>query len=802
MIIISGLTKTYKSKTTQEDVVALDDLTLFLPDKGFIAIYGASGCGKSTLLNVLGGLDLADSGKMIVNGRNTSKFTRKDWDSYRNQEVGFIFQNYYLLPHLNVFDNIAITLEMSKQTKGIKEKVKNALKQVDMDHYEKRYPKQLSGGQQQRVAIARALVSNPSIILADEPTGALDEKSSKSVMKNLKEISKEHLVVMVTHNERMAREYADRMIEISYGKIVQDDLIQPETDDIENMTPMFKVHLPFITSLDWSFRNVMKKKGRSIPIAIASAIGLAAAGIVLSMTSGVNNYVAEAQKAAIKDYPVYVSCYAKQSSESNKETMEEFPNTSDIIIEKSDYYKQEHYISMEDDFMKYINDMPKGNYAHYQTNVSLNYNLLTESKDPQMDKYIKVSSTTYTTCVAPTANDYKFINEQYDVLEGHLPQNDTDLTLVVDTYNRIDLKKLQNMGFDTSGDKIKAEDILNKKEYKVFSNDDMYTLEENVPIKKGDGTTTTVNRYEKIDSADYESLYLDDSKAALTLKVTGIIRPKADTDNQLYGNVLLYSPNLISRLTELNNESKIVKAQREYGITKDVLTGLPFEDVLQNSYNLSAQYQFESRLVDIGGSKRITAFYFYTETFEQRNAIIKYVEKYNEGVKEKDSNIVIRTRDYLEQVTSSFSSIAKSFSSVLFIFSLVSILVSAILTAILTYISVVERKREIGLLRSLGARRRDISIMFISEAAIIGIAAGILGIGLCYALSPLCAKIVVNLIGMYGSNILTPTVKTLSHIQPWLVPVMLIAAVILGVLSSFIPASIAGKKKPAESLRE
>ena len=222
MIIVKNLTKKYNSKDKTEEVIALNNVNLVLPDTGFIAIYGASGCGKSTLLNVLGGLDQADTGEMIVNGRSTSGFNSHDWNSYRNQEVGFVFQNYFLLPHLNVFDNIAVTLQMSKQTDKLQEKIHNALNQVDLAKYGKRYPRQLSGGQQQRVAIARALIANPSIILTDEPTGALDEKSSKMVMKTLKEVSKDHLVVMVTHNERMAKEYADRLIEISYGSIISD----------------------------------------------------------------------------------------------------------------------------------------------------------------------------------------------------------------------------------------------------------------------------------------------------------------------------------------------------------------------------------------------------------------------------------------------------------------------------------------------------------------------------------------------------------------------------------------------------
>ena len=794
MIVINNLTKKYPGVNKGDEVIALNNVSLFLPDNGFVAVYGASGCGKSTLLNILGGLDVADFGTMIVNGRDTTGFKAHDWDSYRNQEVGFIFQNYFLLPHLNVFDNIAVTLQMSKQTKGMKKKIHDALNEVGLAGYSKRFPKQLSGGQQQRVAIARALVTNPSIILADEPTGALDEKSSKSVMKTLKEISKSHLVVMVTHNERMAKEYADRMIEISYGEIVGDDLIQPETDEIVCKSPLIKVHLPFKTSIKWSFRNVIKKKGRSIPIAIASAIGLACAGLVLSMTDSVNKYVLEAQRNAIKDYPVYVTCYAKNSSESAKATMTEFPDTSDIIVEKSDYTTQEHFVSMQDDFMNYMSQMPEAYREHVYTNETVAFHMFTK---PNPSSIQKVSSS-YTMCIAPADDTYSFILDQYDVLEGQLPKNDTDLTIVVDTYNRIDLLALQSMGFDTSEDRIKATDIIGK-EYKIVGNNDIYTSEEKtIEITNDDGSKEnfTGNVYTRKTTDYYQEMF---DNAFHTMRISGIIRPKYDSPNPLYGTMLLYHPSFKKTITDKNATSNIVVDQKAYGTNFDVITGEQFVDTYTNNYKITANYSLEYRLIDIGAETRTTSIYYYTDTFEQRNQIINYMNGYKlpEG-----SDVVFRCRDYLEQVTSTFSSLTKTFSTVLLVFSLVAILVSAILTAILTYISVIERKREIGLLRSLGARKRDISTMFIAEASIVGIAAGILGVGLCYALAPALANIVVGLVDAAGSTILRPTVGAFSHIQPWLIPVMFGGAIVIGIVASLIPAIIAGQKKPADSLRE
>ena len=801
MIVVKDLVKKFKSPNKDEEIVALDHLSLVLPDKGFIAIYGASGCGKSTLLNVLGGLDFANEGEMIVNGRKTSKFSVSDWNSYRNQEVGFIFQNYYLLPHLTVAENIAITLQMSKQTKDMNEKIHEALKAVDLVKFEKRYPKSLSGGQQQRVAIARALITNPTIILADEPTGALDEKSSKIVMSTLKEISKEHLVVMVTHNERMAKEYADRMIEISYGKILNDENIQKAPQITVNREPLKKVHLPFHSSFKWSCRNVVKKKGRSIPIAIAIAIGLAAAGLVLSMTKGVNDFVAEAQKNAIGDYPVYVTCYPKSSSESNKDNLVEFPDEKEIIIEKSDYEVQEHYISMQQNFMDYMEEMPKSYYEGRQTNESVTFNLFTS---PTEGSYEKVSSTSYTMSIAPytTVNEknndaYKFINEQYDVLAGHLPTDNHDLTLVLDTYNRIDLGYLKNMGFDTSGDNIKFDDIINVKEYHVVSNDDYYLQKDETRLGY-EGK----RYYEPKGDSYYKDLYENCSQHEM--KITGIIRPKKDSPNPLYKTILLYSPSFLENVVKpLNNASQVVIDQKAYGTDYNTYykSREAFEDTYSSGRAITANYQYESRLVDIGADSRVTAIYYYTNTFEQRAQITDYIDQYVKNM-DKDSDLVLKTKDYLETVTSAFSSIASTFSTVMLIFSLVTILVAMILTAILTYISVNERKREIGLLRSLGARRLDISSMFVVEAAIIGFAAGLLGIGLCYGLAPILAKVVVKLISGANLKILTPDVSTFSTIQPWVVPALFIAAIAIGVVSSLIPAIAAGRKRPAESLKE
>ena len=838
MIIVKNLTKVYKTNNNEEDVVALNNVNLVLPDKGFVAVYGASGCGKSTLLNVLGGLDQASSGEMIVNHRNTKGFNEHDWNAYRNQEVGFVFQNYYLLPHLTVFDNIAITLQMSKQTEGLKEKIFDALKQVGLEKTAKRYPRQLSGGQQQRIAIARALVANPSIILADEPTGALDLKSSEIVMKSLKDVSKDHLVVMVTHNERLAKEYADRMIEISYGEIASDTKPLKEEDVEVTNNPLRKVHLPFRTTFKWSARNVVRKRGRSIPIAIASAIGLGAAGIVLSMSRGVDDFVMESQKNAVANYPVYVTCYSKNSSVSREMDLEQFPEEEAIIVDKPSEEVQDRVTSMQDDFMEYMEKMPESYSAHHHSNLAINFNMFTKSPQGNVEQ---VSSSGYTMCIAPDYDDYKFIREQYTVY-GELPKNEHDLALVIDTYNRIDLNTLKILGFDINAEKINFSDIINKQEYRVFSNNYVYKskkIRANEPVKCNPRPTmaeyvadiskpeneriyyvkvtdeegkeffvhpdptipysVTVdyyaqkeyNRFSKV--TDYQGIYEQEHHK---MKICGIIRQKSDSGDGLYGTSLLYHSSFVNVVKQMNTSSDIYQQQMEYGTEFDVMGYSRFTPSADGKN--SAEYYLDNRIISIGGRERVTAVYYYTNTIEQRNQIKQYIKNYKMP---KDSEVTLKVRDYLESVTATFSSLANTFESVVLILSLVSILISVILTAILTYISVLERKNEIGLLRSLGARKRDISLMFITEANIIGAVSGGLAIGLCYLFAPVVARLVVNMIKMAGNKILTPEVKTFATIQPWLIPVMFFGAILIVFVASLVPAVIAGRKKPIDSLK-
>ena len=833
MIKLEHITKIYSSNNIES--IALDDVSLVLPDKGFVAIYGASGCGKTTLLNILGGLDHQTSGNLTVNGRDTSRFTTGEWDSYRNQEVGFIFQQYFLLPHLNVYDNIAITLQMSGKTRKIEDEINNALSEVGILQLRKRYPKSLSGGQQQRVAIARALISNPSVVLADEPTGALDQKNAVLVMESLKKVSENHLVVMVTHNEKLAMEYADRLIEISYGKIASDSAEMQYDPDAVSPKELHKVHLPMKTSMKWSGRNVIKKKSRSIPIMIASAVGLAAVGIVLCMTSGINSYTKKVQEASLTDYPVYITSYPKNSSQAHEDELEEYPEIDEVLIEKAEYYETAHYNSIQEDFMEYMDKMPTDYYTMKDNNSAINFPVIAFNGT----SYQKVNSMSNFTRIAPSHDNFGFIGEQYSVLEGRFPEEIDDCVLVIDSFNRVDLNILEKLGFPVERDSIKFSEIIGK-EYHIIAYDDMYYTNSSVVNK-----TTNEQYYKIYGSAKYEELYK--TKTAKTLTICGIIRQKDNTSAQLFSTGILYAAQLTDWIKDLSSNSEIVKKQLAYEkayeeylkeqeakkkeeeenppeepetpedpetpeepeepkepeieVTGpiDVLSGTYFKDVYSGSYHFTATYQYESRLYDLGYKERITSIYYYTDSFEDRINIVDYFKAYKQ---KSDSAITLKSKDYLEQVTTSFSSLVNTFSTIILFFAMASILIAAILTAILTYISVLERRKEIGLLRSLGARRWDVSLMFLTESFIIGTAAAVLACALIGLLLPITGKIIVNLITVFGSKDIRPKVSDIAAFKAWVFPAVFVGSIILSTVSALVPAIIAGKRKPAESLRE
>lgn len=772
MINLKNVTKIYRSGNLT--CTALNNISINLEDKGFVMVLGPSGCGKTTLLNILGGLDNDYEGELLVNGKSVLDFKDENFDSYRNQYVGFIFQNYYLIPHLTVYDNVAITLEMSSNKENMKEKVLSVLKEVGLEDKIGAYPKALSGGQKQRVAIARALISSPYIVLADEPTGALDSKSAESIMSLLKEISTSRLVVMVTHNKEFAYKYGTRIISMLDGKIVDDSDSKKEVQN-KDTKKLKKVKIPFLTSFKWGFKNLFNKKVRSALTVIAGSVGIIGMGLILSLTSGIYDYIGDAQGTSLGKYPVTVTSYTKTSSEGNKDELIEYPDTDYIIVEKGDMTIQEHYNYFQNDFFTYLEGLDPNLYTIKDSNSYINFQVITNNNE----KYEKISPNYFTQIV----DNEQFVSEQYDCLLGKVPTSLNELAIVVDTYNRIDASLLESLGFNIEEDKIYFSDLISDKEYRFIDNNDYYI--------KGDG-----DKYYVYGDNHYQRLY-EESKTSL--KIVGVLREKKNSRTPLYGPGILYTPEFTSFVKEQARESDIVKEQLECGLSKDVYTGLPFETRVSGNYSYSATYQYEQRLVNIGYQEVITQLYFYTDNFDDRLAIIDYIEKYEV---DEESPMIIRTYDYIELVTNEFSLLVSLFSNIMLVFAIVFILVSAVLIGILIYISVIERKKEIGLLRSLGARKKDITMMFLLESSAIGICSGILGIIGAALLNKPVSGVVKSMIAIYTTSMLSSTPVNIDNFRWWVAPLMLLISIVVTLIAGLIPAIKASKKDPIESLKE
>ena len=782
MISLKHLKKHYV--TNDFTSKALDDLSLDLPDKGLVAIFGSSGCGKSTLLNIIGGLDKFDSGEFIFNGKNVKEFSSRDWDSYRNQHVGFVFQNYYLMPHLSVKENISLALKMSHQDDNIEKRINKALEAVGLSKYKKRLPKTLSGGQQQRVAIARAIATNPTIVLADEPTGALDAKNSESVMKLLKEISADRLVVLVTHDQKLAEQYADRLVEISYGKIVSDTNSEVQKSNKEELV-LKKTRLPLLTSIKWAIKNLWKKKSRTIPLILAGGIGFLSVSIVLSMTDQVNNYTVEAQAASLTRYPVAVNCYLAKSAEGHTATLQQFPTEESIIIEKMNYVDQEHLPHMQDEFVSYMDKMPEEYYTGKYSNSRIYFKMITKYNST----YRLLNSVSYYSKL-PSSQD--FIETQYSLLKGTYPKNKNEMLLCIDTYNRVDVSYLEGIGFDTSGDKISFNDVIGK-EYKYIPNNSYY-VERNT-----EGLET---RYVGKGGSYYESLYNDEN--SISIKICGIVREKS-TESNIFATPLLYTDELGKYIVNESKESEVVKKQIEYknaavdGKIINVFTGDYFSERSSGTYKLTDSYQYEENIIRLGGEEYVTSLYYCTSTYEDRLLIAEYFDGFNQA---KDSEYVFKIRDYLESVSSSLTTIIDTFSTILLVFSLAAVLVSMILTMVLTYITIIERYKEIGLLKSIGARKADILVMFLTENLLVGILSGVVAVLSAIFASPAVGGIVVSMVKLYNTAMLNAVPLDLGTLVGWVVPVIIGGAVISSIIASLIPTIIGANKRPAEILKE
>lgn len=788
MISLKNISKIYSRKQAHEDVVALDNISLKLPDTGFISILGASGSGKTTLLNIIGGLDQPTSGEMIVDQISTSNFKSKDWDAYRNEKIGFVLQNCYLLPHLNIKDNIEVKLQISSKynKKQISDLVDASLKKVNLYERRRDFPKTLSGGQKQRVAIARAIVGEPVVILADEPTGALDSKTGDNILEILKDLSKSHLIIMVTHNKDYAIKYSDRIIELKDGKIVNDNSpinIEEQTKQKE----IGKVSFPWLTSLKWGLKNLWNKKLSTLSIVLASGLGLAGVGIILSTSQGVQGAFVEAEEKALSQYPVYISSYSTSSPQGSTPRYEEYTDKQEVYADLSGYATQEHFNYMSNNFLSYMDEMPTSYYYARSETCYTTFNIFTKLADDSVKKISSTSSLFYKGIDSDT-----YVENEYDCLIGQYPKNANEIALVVDTYNRVDGNYLESLGFDVDTShynekKFTFNEILDKT-YRYVTNDEYYVY------------NSGQDRYQYKGSSYYQSLY---NESTFELKIVGILRQKedvGDTLNPLYRTGIVYTHEFERKVINDANNSEIVKKQLEYGLTKNVLTGNPITDTQSGSMTYKADYVYESLLFSLGQYERITTLYYYTNTFIGRQQISDYYSKY---VKNEEVDFTTFTyNDYLEKVSSQFDGALSLMTSVLYVFAGISVFVSAILNGILTYISVHQRTSEIGLLRSIGARKKDIAVMIETESLLSGLLGGCLSVVVASLLIGPTNILMTNAIYKYNFYLLSKTTFDLPGFQWWVAPILVGLALLTALISALIPAIVASKKDPAHAINE
>ena len=771
MLEIKHIKKSYKTGDFVQK--ALNDVSIQFRQNEFVAILGPSGSGKTTLLNVLGGLDHYDSGDLIINGKSTKNFKAADWDAYRNNSVGFIFQSYNLIGHISIQDNVEMALTLSNvKKKERRKRAREALKSVGLLEHAHKRPNQLSGGQMQRVAIARSLVNNPDIILADEPTGALDSNTSKQIMDLIQKIASDKLVIMVTHNQDLAYQYATRVIEVKDGKVVSDSNPLTKEEQEEEQYKLKKTKMSFMEALYLSFNNIMTKKGRTLITAFASSIGIIGIALILSLSNGFDLQIDKFERGILSAMPIMIS---KQSMDLDEESLvqltgeeqEKYPDKQTVIPKDNALESLVHQNKINDDYIDYIENIPSDLVYGVSYTKMTALNVLTEH-----DGKVSVADTQDISFSAlPKSLDENTPNAAmeayYDILAGTLPQKKEDIVLIVDASNRVNTEILQLLGFDTM-DEIPFDEIIGKT-IKVALNDDFY-------VKMGDYF---------VRNPDLQSVY-DNS---ITLTVSGILRMKEDFPSYVSSASLCYTDELLDEVIAANNESEIVKAQQASDV--NILTGMPFSDSTSNPSSSSSAGMTMTKdtvLGYLGADQTPYMIYLFPKDFESKDELLEYLDAYNDD-KEDDDKVIYM--DQAELISSMSSSIMSAVTIVLIAFSSISLIVSSIMIGIITYISVLERTKEIGILRALGARKKDISRVFNAETFIIGITSGLIGIGIALILTIPANQIIYNLTELENVAILNPL-----HAL-----ILILVSMTLTMIGGFIPARIAAKKDPVEALR-
>ena len=779
MLQLKEIKKSYKTGDFIQH--ALKGIDVQFRENEFVAILGPSGSGKTTMLNIIGGLDRYDSGDLIINGKSTKEFKDQDWDAYRNNFIGFVFQSYNLINHISVLENVEMGMTLSGlNSKKRKKKALELLDKVGLKDHAHKKPNQLSGGQMQRVAIARALANNPKIIMADEPTGALDTKTSIQIMNLIKEIAKDRLVIMVTHNPELANNYASRIIEFKDGNLVSDSNPIKEDENIKNDIKIKRTSMNFLTALNLSFNNIITKWGRTLITAFASSIGIIGIALILSLSNGFDIQIDEFEANTLSSLPIgitpQVANVESSRIESNKNSKKEdkekgkYPDIDYMIPYDASVNLKTHINKIDKEYIDYIENIDQDLVSAISYYRMTNINLLADVNGKKQS----ISSSSLNMSALPkNLGKNTYIKDNYDLLAGKFSENKNEVVLVLDSKNRIDTTLLDALGIDSKVKKVSYNELIGK-EFKIIKNNDYY-------INLGNDTY--------IPNQNYEELYNNENN--ITIKIVGIIRGKkgnklanimtvmAENMGMNLVSNIGYEDELISEIVANNENSDIVKSQINNDNNCVFMGGAPFENI-----NLTK----EMALTMLGANDLPMMVNIFTKDFDTKNDILNYLDEYNNGKDEEEQVIYM---DYAANVSDLTSNIMNAVTYVLIAFSAISLIVSSIMIGIITYISVLERTKEIGILRALGARKKDVTRVFNAETFIIGITSGLLGIIIARLLLIPANAILLELTDL----------ENVARMNPYHALLLIIVSLILTLIGGFIPAIVASKKDPVEALR-
>ena len=845
MLQLKKIKKSYKTGDFVQH--ALKGIDVEFRENEFVAILGPSGSGKTTMLNIIGGLDRYDSGDLIINGKSTKEFKDKDWDAYRNNCIGFIFQSYNLIGHISVLQNVEMSMTLSGvSAKKRRRKALEVLNKVGLKEHAHKRPNQLSGGQMQRVAIARALVNDPEIIMADEPTGALDSQTSIQILELIKEIAEDKLVIMVTHNPELAENYASRIIKFKDGNLIDDSNPITKKDKINKELNLKRTQMSYKTALSLSFTNLMTKKGRTILTSLAGSIGIIGIALILSLSHGMQNYIDRVQEETLSSYPLTIAeasidmtdMMASMKPSNDTEDQKENKIYSNNIMNKmmnmvtakvTTNNLKEFKSQIEKD--KKLNEYTNAISYSYDLNLNIYRNVNGENVKVNPTQVMdnlgmglnQMQQQMMTTDVFQELFNNDELNKQmYDVVKGRWPENYDEVVLLIDKNNQVSDFTLYSLGILDQDElelimkKIMAGEVIEESKKHEFDYEDFLNLEFKV-LQNSDYYDKVNNLW--INKENDEKYINEKLNNALKLKVVGIIRPNEEAVSQASSGMIYYSKDLTKYIINKNNESQIVKEQKE-NPEINVLTKMSFNDnnkfdlnnmspeqlayiqslpptelaQLMQNYQEQAGSTYEQVLKQIGGIdiNSPSMINIYPKDFDSKEEVINYIADYNKTQEKngKEENI-IDYQDLVGMLMSSVSTIINVISYALMAFVSISLVVSSIMIGIITYISVLERTKEIGILRAIGASKKDITRIFNAETVIEGFIAGTLGI-----LITLLLNIPINIIVKNITDI-----SNLSKLPFMGAIILIILSTILTIVGGFIPAIYASKKDPVEALR-